>query len=159
MQHFIRYSTSSVALSVVGGVLNDAAAKGTTVFDPDINGAPNAVVNPKGQSPQQGIVSIGLYNSKNSYETRGIVRGERLDVTDTVLVLKLENLPAGGEHAIRALHDLNSDCQMGGNSVGITTELFTLSNDALGRFAPHSWKDAKFPATVSDTLLTPSFVQ
>lgn len=55
----------------------------------------------------------------------------------------LDSLPAG-EYAIRVMQDLDANGELNTNLVGLPLEPWGISNDALGRFGPPRWEDARF---------------
>jgi uncharacterized protein (DUF2141 family) len=59
-----------------------------------------------------------------------------------------KDLPAG-EYAFAVYHDANSNGKMDKNLIGIPTEDYAFSNNALGKMGPPSFDSAKFalPAT------------
>jgi uncharacterized protein (DUF2141 family) len=67
--------------------------------------------------------------------------------------LSLDSL-RGGEYAIRVVQDLNGNGALDTNAVGMPTEPWGMSNDAVGNFGPPSWDDAKFavPGTGLQTI-------
>jgi uncharacterized protein (DUF2141 family) len=54
-----------------------------------------------------------------------------------------ENVPAG-DYAVSVMHDANKNGEVDKNFMGIPKEGFGFSNDALGKFGPPAFKDAKF---------------
>ena len=58
-----------------------------------------------------------------------------------------------GEYGVRVMHDENDNNELDANFVGMPTEPWGFSNDAVGSFGPPKWQDVKF--TVSgDTSIT-----
>ncbi len=53
------------------------------------------------------------------------------------------SLPAG-EYAVRIMHDLNENGDLDANFVGMPTEPWAFSNNAVGNFGPPKWDDVKF---------------
>jgi len=49
-----------------------------------------------------------------------------------------------GRHAIKAFHDVNDNGELDTNWMGIPTEPYGFSNDAMGTFGPPSFQDASF---------------
>lgn len=55
----------------------------------------------------------------------------------------LKDLPAGG-YAFVVLHDANSNGKLDRNLLGVPTEDYAFSNDALGKMGPPSFEQARF---------------
>ncbi len=53
------------------------------------------------------------------------------------------SLPAG-EYALRVMHDVNNNGELDANFVGMPTEPWAFSNNAMGNFGPPKWQDVKF---------------
>jgi uncharacterized protein (DUF2141 family) len=66
----------------------------------------------------------------------------------------IEQLPVG-HYAITMVHDENDNGNVDKNSVGVPTEGFGFSNDAMGTFGPPSFEKAKIKvsAPVSQTAM------
>ena len=60
---------------------------------------------------------------------------------------------APGEYGVRAMHDENDNGELDANFVGMPTEPWGFSNDAMGSFGPPGWKDVKFTVD-GDTEIT-----
>src|SRR5258705_12215952 len=56
--------------------------------------------------------------------------------------LVFENIPAG-DYAVSVMHDFNKNGELDKNSIGIPKEGFGLSNNALGKFGPPKFTEAK----------------
>ena len=67
-------------------------------------------------------------------------------------IVKVENKQAvgvfedvpNGEYAVKVFHDENANKKLDTNFVGMPKEKFGFSNDALGRFGPPSYEQARF---------------
>ncbi len=49
-----------------------------------------------------------------------------------------------GEYGIRVMHDENGNGDMDSNMVGMPTEAWGFSNNAMGNFGPPGWADIRF---------------
>jgi uncharacterized protein (DUF2141 family) len=49
-----------------------------------------------------------------------------------------------GEYAFRVMHDLNDNGELDSNFVGMPTEPWAFSNNAVGKFGPPQWSDVRF---------------
>jgi uncharacterized protein (DUF2141 family) len=66
--------------------------------------------------------------------------------------LVFENIPAG-DYAVSVMHDVNKNGELDKNPIGIPKEGFGFSNNALGKFGPPKFKDAKFTIPPEKTLV------
>lgn len=94
----------------------------------------------------QGSIIVWVYDKPDDwlsdrYRTQKsvAVAGHRVDGTVT-LELKL---PAG-EYALSVFQDVNDDGKLARNFIGMPKEPAGLSNNAVPRFGPPRYKDAKF---------------
>jgi len=69
--------------------------------------------------------------------------------------MRFLDLPEG-EYAIAVYHDANGNGKMDSNLMGIPTEDYAFSNNAVGKMGPPSYDQAKFalPAAGSTVRLT-----
>ena len=94
-------------------------------------------------SSNDGKVMVGLYDSKEGYESNKSVKGFSSAITDGKVEYVLENIPFG-TYAIKCYHDENLNGKMDANMMGIPTEDYGFSNNASGSFGPAEYEDAKF---------------
>jgi uncharacterized protein (DUF2141 family) len=102
-----------------------------------------------------GTVMVALYTSQDSFlkqPAKGT--GARAVAGTSTLVFK--DLPEG-EYAFAVYHDANANGQMDKNLLGIPTEDYAFSNNAMGKMGPPKFEAAKFAlpaagATVRVTL-------
>ena len=59
------------------------------------------------------------------------------------LTFNTDALPDGA-YGIRVMHDENGNGDMDSNMVGMPTEAWGFSNNAMGNFGPPSWSDIRF---------------
>ena len=57
--------------------------------------------------------------------------------------ISTSSLPEG-HYAVRVMQDINNNDELDTNFVGLPTEPYAFSNNAVGNFGPPQWKDAKF---------------
>lgn len=69
------------------------------------------------------------------------------------VTVSIDSLPPGA-YAIRVMQDLDGDGELTRNAVGMPTDPWGISNDALGQFGPPTWEDARFemPGTTQQTI-------
>lgn len=102
---------------------------------------------------EQGSVVAWVYAgperwlSDDVYRMQSIaVAGNRVDGTVTLEI----DLPPG-EYALSVFHDLDGDGKLKRSFIGIPKEPAGLSNNAVPRFGPPKYKDAKFTVGESQT--------
>ncbi|MEO8067469.1 MAG: DUF2141 domain-containing protein [Flavobacteriales bacterium] len=93
--------------------------------------------------PPAGDVRLALCPDSATFENEEGCRFEKLKATGTVVVFDLSGL-APGNYAIRAVHDVDADGDIDVNKLGIPTEPFGFSNDAMGKMGPPGFEQAKF---------------
>ena len=57
-----------------------------------------------------------------------------------------------GEYAARVMHDQNGNGEMDSNLVGMPTEPWGFSNNAMGNFGPPGWNDVRFTLDETTTI-------
>ncbi|MFL6659563.1 MAG: DUF2141 domain-containing protein [Massilia sp.] len=90
----------------------------------------------------EGNLMIAVYNSSDTFlKTPSNATGTPAKTSDNKFVFK--NLPEG-DYAFAVYHDANSNGKMDKNLVGIPTEDYGFSNNAMGKMGPPRFDDAKF---------------
>lgn len=98
-----------------------------------------------------GTVMVALYNSQDSFlkqPAKGT--GARAAAGTSKLVFK--DLPEG-EYAFAVYHDANANGQMDKNLLGIPTEDYAFSNNAVGKMGPPKFEAAKFALPAAGATL------
>ncbi len=89
-----------------------------------------------------GRLMVAIYNSAGDFLKKSVNRGSTpAALGDNTVVLK--DLPAG-EYAFAVYHDANSNGRMDANLLGIPTEDYAFSKNALGKMGPPSFDSARF---------------
>ncbi|PWF48546.1 DUF2141 domain-containing protein [Massilia glaciei] len=90
-----------------------------------------------------GNLMVAVYNAEGTFlkAAPAGVGGAPAAVGSNVVVIK--NLPAG-EYAFAVYHDANGNGKMDKNMIGIPTEDYGFSNNAMGKMGPPSYDAAKF---------------
>ena len=89
-----------------------------------------------------GQIMVAIYNSAGAFlKTASGSASVAAARSDNIVVLK--DLPAG-EYAFAVYHDANSNGKMDRNLLGIPTEDYAFSNNALGKMGPPKFEDARF---------------
>jgi uncharacterized protein (DUF2141 family) len=93
--------------------------------------------------PAVGEVRLALCPDSTSFEDEVGCRFEKVKAVGEVVKLDLSGVMPG-DYAIRAVHDVNVDGDINVNKLGIPTEPFGFSNDAMGTMGPPSFDQAGF---------------
>jgi uncharacterized protein (DUF2141 family) len=90
----------------------------------------------------EGQLMVAVYNSAGSFMQSELVSAKIAAAkSDNTAVFK--HLPAG-EYAFAVYHDANSNGKMDRNLLGIPSEDYAFSNNALGKMGPPSFEQARF---------------
>lgn len=96
-----------------------------------INGVPS----------DKGKVLIGVYNKKEGFrDEKYTFKNLTVDAVKGSMVVQIPDLP-NGNYAIAVFHDANENGKLDKNFLGIPTEKFGFSNDAMGAFGPPDFED------------------
>lgn len=88
-----------------------------------------------------GKVMVAVYGSAADFlKTPVLAAHTAADPAGKTIVLK--DLPAG-EYALAVYHDANGNGKMDKNMMGIPTEDYAFSNNAIGKFGPPAFDSAK----------------
>jgi uncharacterized protein (DUF2141 family) len=99
---------------------------------------------PVGLEKDEGSVMVRLPSGEADSESDGrAFRSAIVKVENKQAVRVFEDVPHG-EYAIKIFHDENGNEKLDTNFLGIPKEKFGFSNDALGRFGPPSYEQARF---------------
>jgi uncharacterized protein (DUF2141 family) len=105
--------------------------------------------------PVGGNLMVALYNSPDGFLKKP-AKGNGIPAAAVDNKVVFKDLPEG-EYAFAIYHDANSNGKMDKNLIGMPTEDYAFSNNALGKMGPPSYDMAKFivpaaGATVRVTL-------
>lgn len=92
--------------------------------------------------PERGVVNLAIYESDSSFlKDDGVVyyAVEKVDRADS-LVIHLR--VSSGVYAISTYQDVNEDKHLNKNFIGIPSEPYGFSNDAMGLMGPPSFREA-----------------
>jgi uncharacterized protein (DUF2141 family) len=102
-----------------------------------------------GVTEAKGSVYVALYDKADTWMKKSVkVQGAIATAGKTVVVFK--DLPEG-DYAFSAFHDVDSDRKMARNAMGMPTEPWGFSKDAMGMFGPPSFDEAKLKVTAGGT--------
>ena len=105
----------------------------------------------------EGTVLIQVMDSEAQFKGTGQVAAFMKPAAAGEMRFTAADLPKG-EYAFRIMHDENDNGKMDSNFVGMPTEPWAFSNNAVGNFGPAKWEDAKFHLE-ADTTQTISLIQ
>jgi uncharacterized protein (DUF2141 family) len=89
-----------------------------------------------------GRIEVAVYNSAGAFlKTATGAAGTAASADANTVVVK--DLPAG-DYAFAVFHDANSNGKLDRNMLGIPTEDYAFSNNALGKMGPPSFEQARF---------------
>lgn len=101
-----------------------------------------------------GTLMVALFGSADSFLKQPISgTGAPALAGNNIIVLK--DLPAG-EYAFAIYHDANGNGRMDKNLVGIPTEDYAFSNNALGKMGPPTFEAARFTVPAAGASVTVS---
>lgn len=110
------------------------------------------VINLSGMQNTNGKVNVALFNSSASFnDPNQAYRELFLVCTGSSMTISLDSI-IPGDYAFAIFHDENDNQNLDQNLLGIPTEGFAFSNNAMGSFGPPSWTQSKF------TILNSSIV-
>lgn len=110
------------------------------------------VINLSGMQNTNGKVNVALFNSSTSFnDPNQTFRELFLVCTGSNMTISLDSI-IPGDYAFAIFHDENDNQNLDQNFLGIPTEGFAFSNNAMGSFGPPSWTQSKF------TILNSSIV-
>ena len=102
----------------------------------------NLVVTVKNIKSGKGKIGVAVFNAEEGFMNKHWKDVMVAAKTGEVRVV-FENIPAG-IYAISIMHDENENGELDKNLMGMPTEGFGFSNDAMGMFGPPSFEKAKF---------------
>lgn len=116
----------------------------------NLAGAADLVVHVDDVKGASGTVMVAVFNSEGSFLRSPAKAGGAPAVQNGARVV-FKDLPEG-EYAFAVYHDANANGKMDKNLLGIPTEDYAFSNNALGKMGPPSYASAKFvlPAAGAD---------
>jgi uncharacterized protein (DUF2141 family) len=104
--------------------------------------AADLTVEIKGLTSANGKVLIALYDKADGWMKQGLKMAGTAAQKDGV-TYEFKDLPMG-DYALSIHHDENGNGKFDTNLVGMPTEPYGFSNDAMGNFGPPTFEQAKF---------------
>ena len=97
-----------------------------------------------GMQNTNGTVNFALYNNgANFNDPNQVYKSLSFSPTGANMTFTIDSLPEG-IYAFGVFHDENNNQSIDQNWLGIPTEGFAFSNNAMGNFGPPSYDQAKF---------------
>lgn len=108
----------------------------------------------QGIADAKGSVYVALYDKADTWMKKAI-KAQSVVATAGKTVIVFKDLPEG-DYAFSAFHDVDGDKKMARNAMGMPTEPWGFSKDAMGMFGPPSFDEAKVkvPAGGAVTVMT-----
>lgn len=103
--------------------------------------AADLTVEVRGLANERGTVNVALFDKAENFTKTALV-GESAPATLKPAVLVFRNV-APGSYALAAFHDANSNGKLDTNMLGLPTEKYGFSRDAMGAFGPPRFDAAK----------------
>jgi uncharacterized protein (DUF2141 family) len=97
----------------------------------------------------EGLLMVAVYNSVDTF-LKTPFTGVRTQATKDGKSVVVKDLPAG-EYALVVYHDVNQNGKMDRNAMGIPTEDYAFSNNAMGKMGPPTFEAAKFQVPEAGT--------
>jgi len=95
-----------------------------------------------GVSSADGTIMVALYNSAETFQQKPL-RATAVQAVAGTTQVEFKDLPAG-DYAFSLYHDANGNGKMDTNLVGIPTEDYAFSNNALGKRGAPQFAAARF---------------
>jgi uncharacterized protein (DUF2141 family) len=113
----------------------------------DTTGTGELVIAISGSATDDGLMMVALMNTADTFENDSeAFRNDSVPVKDGKATAIFSDLPFG-DYAVKIYQDENSNGKLDTSFVGFPKEAFGFSNDAMGRFGPPNFEQAKFEFT------------
>ena len=131
---------------------------GATLMSIDVSanlaGAAELTIEVNDIKSADGSVRVALYNSAGAFLKKPLSTATVKAATGANTLI-VKDLPEG-EYAFAVYHDANANGKMDANLIGIPTEAYAFSNNAMGKMGPPDFNNAKFtlPAAGASTRVS-----
>ncbi|ELX08876.1 hypothetical protein Jab_2c09340 [Janthinobacterium sp. HH01] len=95
-----------------------------------------------GVASADGQVLVALYNSAETYQKKAF-RVAGAPAVAGAITIEIKDVPPG-DYAYSLFHDANGNGKLDSNVIGIPTEDYAFSNNAMGKFGPPAYEAARF---------------
>ncbi len=94
-----------------------------------------------GVPSDKGNILVGVYNKKEGFrDEKFTYKNLKVKAAKGTMTVSIPDLP-NGNYAIAVYHDANENNKLDKNFLGIPTEKYGFSNDAMGSFGPPDYED------------------
>lgn len=97
----------------------------------------------KGFKNTEGQLMVALYNNQAEFLSKNPFKGTATPISANEELIRFENIPYG-DYAVGVIHDMNNNGELDKNFLGIPTEGYGFSNNAMGAEGPPSFLQASF---------------
>jgi uncharacterized protein (DUF2141 family) len=120
-----------------------AARKATPAPSASVPARPmtRLTVRADGLRNDRGVVFVAIFDSQRGFDDKKPVRGNHARPANRSAVVVFDDLPAG-RYVVSFIHDENENKKLDTNFLGIPTEGFGFSRNAMGTFGPPGFDDA-----------------
>ncbi len=122
--------------------LINTAAGAAALLAMNLAGAADLTIHVDDVKAASGTVMVAVYNSEGTF-LKSPAKATAAPAVQNGTRLVFKDLPEG-EYAFAVYHDANANGKMDKNLLGIPTEDYAFSNNALGKMGPPSYGSAKF---------------
>ena len=103
--------------------------------------AADLAVEVRGLASDRGAVNVALFDRAETFTKTALI-GKSTPATSKPAVVVFRNVTPGA-YAVGAFHDANNNGKLDTNLLGLPTEKYGFSRDAMGAFGPPSFDAAK----------------
>jgi uncharacterized protein (DUF2141 family) len=142
-----------VPLLVMSGCAHGVRGVAPSPEVPD-QGLVTVTVRVHGVAEPRGTLNVGLYSSEETWLSTDYShsRNGRVGRVGEVIELVMEDVPAG-VYAASLFQDLDDTSSLSRNALGIPTDPWAMSNDAVGSFGPATFESAAVAIVPPKTIL------
>jgi uncharacterized protein (DUF2141 family) len=117
-------------------------------------GAADLTVAVDGVASADGMLMVALYDNGGPFPGKPL-RALALPAAAGTMQVRVKDLTPG-DYALAIYHDANGNGKMDRNAVGMPTEDYAFSNNALGKRGPPSFEEARFAVPDAGAAVTVS---
>ncbi|MEI6851609.1 MAG: DUF2141 domain-containing protein [Bacteroidota bacterium] len=97
----------------------------------------------RGFKSTEGSLRVALFNKGETFPDSDAYKTSITEISANEELIKFENLPYG-DYAVAVIHDINNDAKLDKNILGIPTEGYGFSNNAMGKYGPPTFLQSSF---------------
>jgi uncharacterized protein (DUF2141 family) len=113
---------------------------------------PTLTINVKKLPSSKGKLLVGIYSKKEGFRDESkTYRNITIKANEGNMTVVVADLPPG-KYAIAIYHDANENGKLDKNFLGIPTEKYGFSNDAMGSFGPPDYEDCLVNITENKSI-------